>query len=373
MLEIGVSSLDITETERRLAVSRYTGLGRAFGEHWEDTRGDDVVMPQGSFLLGTVVRNVLRNDDIDIDLVAIRDVDKTSTTQSALKQDAGQAVRRYAQTPSSGHPRRTECSRCWTLTWPAMHLDVLPAVPDRSRPGAGILITDSEVQRWLPSDPRGFSHWFRSRMQDQLHEQRRILAKRLEVDAVPDWRVKTTLQQSVQALKRHRDIFFKDRPDRRPTSIIITTLAALSYDGGNDLYEVLRSVTARMSEHLVYRDGWVLPNPARPEENFADGWAHDQRRADDFFRWLESAQVEFDGFGKSSGLEHGLPLLEASFGDKFARAAADGLGLQVHRAGQTGALRSADAGLMISSTGSAGASTTGRSVKPHGFAGGSPL
>src|SRR4051812_49326800 len=91
LLDHGLRDLDISAAEHTLAVMRYTDLGGCFDDHWSTTRGDNLVMPQGSFLLGTVVRNIDRDEGIDIDLVAIRDVSKFSTTQTELKEDAGVA------------------------------------------------------------------------------------------------------------------------------------------------------------------------------------------------------------------------------------------------------------------------------------------
>lgn len=370
LLTHGLRDLDITEAERDRAIARYTDLGGSFDDHWSSTRGQNVVSPQGSFLLGTVVRNVHRHEgiDIDIDLVAMRDIAKSSTTQEALKADAGVAVSNYQRSAGSGAPALSECSRCFTLTWAGMHLDVLPAIPNADRPGSGILITDKDVVNWLPSDPNGYATWFRGRMLEQLDTERVILAKEMQLDEVPEWRVKTSLQRAVQALKRHRDVFFTGRDDRT-ASIVITTLAAHAYQGGSDVYEVSRYLTFQMGNFLKKVDGrWTLPNPAQPGEDFTDSWTANPGRADGFFEWLESAQQTFDQLGKKSGLDASVPLLGEVFGDRFAKAAGRGLGAAMHGARQNGSLRSANGGLLIAGA-SAAAGT--RQVKNHAFAGGS--
>jgi uncharacterized protein YeaO (DUF488 family) len=246
-----------------------------------------------------------------------------------------------------------------------MHLDVLPAVPNREVGGSNILITDREVRRWLDSNPAGYAEWFRSRMRDELFAERAVQAKRLDVEDVPEWQVKTTLQQAVQALKRHRDIYFADRLDDRPPSIIITTLAALAYAGAGELYDVLRNVTASMGDHLSVVDGkWVLANPAQADENFADSWATHPSRANDFFEWLTHAEATFDEFGRRSGLHHAVPLLEKAFGDRFVKAAARGMGTTAYETSRSGKLYVASGGALAASV------TSGRKVRSHGFAGG---
>jgi len=369
LLRDGLQSLDITAAEHDQVVARYSALGQVFDDHWSGTRGDNVISPQGSFLLGTVVRNIHRDDDIDIDMVALRDVEKTTLTQSDLKLDAGIPVRKFADTGGYGNPTVSECHRCWTLQWPGMHLDLLPAIPDRDSGRDGILITDKDVRRWLPSNPAGYATWFRRRMHDQfVTERARVaLAKRLQIDDVPDRDVKTTLQQAVQALKRHRDIYFSDHLDDRPASIIITTLAARAYVGGDDAYEVLRDVTRKMEGFVERKDGhWVVANPVQGEENFADSWVQHPERAGWFFDWLERAETDFSRFGMKSGLDNTVSLFEDAFGERFAEAASLGLANTMTHA-RTGGSLVVGAGAMLTVDNAA----TTKSVKDHGFAGGS--
>lgn len=366
----GLRALDITDDERAVVVSRYESLGATFDDHWSiTTRGDNVIRPQGSFLLGTVVRNIHRDDDIDIDAVALRDIDKASLSQLELKTDAGVAVQRHAQSSRSGQPMVSECHRCWTLQWPGMHLDLLPAVPNREPTESGIWITDRDVRRWLRSDPSGYAAWFHSRIEEQAASERfRIaMSKRLEIEEVPDWQVKTSLQRAVQALKRHRDVFFAGHLDDRPASVIITTLAARAYEGGDDLYEVLRHVTGRMGAFVRRVDGqWLVANPVLVEENFADGWADHPERAAWFFKWVERAAADFNGFGRKTGLDHIIPLFKDAFGERFANATTLGLGNSLFTARTTGSLSVGSGGVLATTK----VASTIRSVKGHGFAGG---
>lgn len=365
LLGDGIRSLDITEAEHVRAVGYYNGLGDVLEDHWQSTRGENVITSQGSFTLGTVVRNIHRNDDIDLDAVAIRDIEKASISQAALKADAGVAVGTYARSQAGLYPTISECHRCWTLTWPGMHLDLLPAIPNLEAPG--ILITDKDVVQWQESNPVGYAEWFRLRMLPEFLEAREAKA-RFQIDEVPDWQVKTTLQQSVQALKRHRDIFFTGRLDDRPASVIVTTLAALAYTGGGDLYEVLRSITRTMGDHVL-RDSngnWVVANPVQPKENFADSWEHHPERAQWFFRWLDAAINDFNGFGARTGLNHTLPLLSKSFGERFSIAAGAGYGTRLHTTSNGRGHTLAATGTLVASH----ATETTRKARRHGFEGG---
>lgn len=337
LLSSGLRSLDITSAEREIVVARYKALGRTLDRHWGTARGDNVVSPQGSFLLGTVTRKVHREDDIDIDCVVLKDVSKASVSQSELKKDVGAGVAKNAQSYSADRPEVSESDRCWTLSWSGMHLDVLPAIPDEVAGGSGLLITDQNLRTWLPSNPSGYAEWFRGRMSEELLAERSVLAKELQVDDVPHWKVKTTLQQSVQALKRHRDIYFRDNLDQRPSSIIITTLAAHAYPGHGTLYDVLRSITAAMPDHLSW-DGsqWSLPNPVQSQENFADYWQNDPSRAARFFEWAEVAERDFNGMALKKGLNNAVARMQEAFGPRVAVAASAAIAEQVVEARRGG-------------------------------------
>jgi hypothetical protein len=237
---------------------------------------------------------------------------------------------------------------------------VLPALPDEQVGGTGISITDTTIRRWLPSNPIGFAGWFRDVMRE---ERLALIEKRMAIAAVPEWSIKTTLQRTVQALKRHRDIYFTGHLEDRPASVIITTLAARAYIGGGSLYDVLRAVTAAMPGLVEEQNGiYVVSNPVEPEENFADRWRDHPRRADQFFGWAEHATADFAGLGQSQGIDTVLEKMAQAFGDRPAehaqRAAGSGL-FESRRSGQLA---------MTTGTGTLAAAGT-RPVRDHSFYG----
>jgi hypothetical protein len=96
-------------------------------------------------------------------------------------------------------------------------------------------------------------------------------------------------------LKRHRDIMFVKRPDERPISIILTTLAAHAYNGERKISDALFAILNRMDQFIKRgHDGtYLIPNPTDPAENFADKWAKHPERATAFFEWLAKARDDF--------------------------------------------------------------------------------
>jgi hypothetical protein len=369
MLGTGISQLDITASERQLAVARYTAVSRSLAEHWDTDPHDGVVYPQGSMRLGTITRNYHRNDEIDIDLVARRDQPKQSISQADLKTDTGLGLEKFVLGEPEGAPSLDEGKRCWTLHYPGFHLDVLPALPNLDGSSKdGIIITDTELVRWQFSNPTAFANWFHKVMAEELADKLKVVAKRMDIAQVPDWQVKTTLQQTVQALKRHRDIYFTEALDLRPASIIITTLAAHAYRGGGDLYEVLDDITDRMPG-LVRHDGqrYIIANPVEPKENFADRWHGKPERAEAFFRWIDQAKNDFNGLAcLGGGLDTVISKIASAFGDRPAQEAGRSLSRGIVGSRHQGQLRY---GAGTGTLAAAAAAGTRRVTRDHDFHG----
>jgi hypothetical protein len=369
LLGIGISQLDITAGEREVAVARYMAVARSLGEYWDSDPSDGLVYPQGSMRLGTITRNYHRGDEIDIDLVARRDQSKESTTQADLKADTGIALEKFVLGGPEGSPTLDEGKRCWTLHYAGFHLDVLPALPNpEAISDTAIIITDTELFRWQFSNPIAYASWFHDVMAKEFEDKLKILAKRMDIEQVPRWQVKTTLQQTVQALKRHRDIYFTGILDLRPASIIITTLAAHAYRAGGDLYEVLDDITDRMPA-FVSNEGhrYVIANPVEPEENFADRWHGNPQKAAAFFQWIEQARADFDSLARTgSGVDTVISKLASVFGDRPAKEASRSFARGVVDSRRQGQL-----GYSVGTGALAAASTAGtrRITRDHDFHG----
>jgi hypothetical protein len=369
LLGHGLSQLDITVDDYLLIERTYTDVAYTLADYWEADAYDGLLYAQGSVPLGTVTRKYHRNDEIDIDLVVLRDLRKDQITQAELKADVGEGLEKYLSDGPDEDPELVEGKRCWTLQYERYHLDALPALPDSaSRIGTGIILTDKSLVRWQHSDPKAYRDWFYGRMTEELAERRDVLAKRMEVESVPYPMIKTTLQQTVQALKRHRDIYFSDHLDDRPASIIITTLAALAYRGGGDLYEVLDDITDRMP-YLVQRENelYVISNPVQAKENFADRWNSHPGRARMFFDWIERARRDFQAVAAGGGLNTVIKRLGEVLGPRVAQAAGAQAGAAIFDARRGGQLRYAVGTGALTTTGAT--ATTRRVTRDHDFHG----
>lgn len=341
-------SLEIPPSRYEEAEKRYKSVGEWLRrDNSTLNKADPKVYIQGSFALGTVIQPVSDDEDYDIDLVCELSYTKTELTQEKLKACLGQEIRAYANAHRMAPPESAR--RCWTLGYAEgaqFHLDALPAIPDGhdrrvlleklgvdpAWVGVAIAITDdqhSDYKRlsksWPHSNPKGYAQWFRSRMRVIYDERRMRVALRealASVEDVPDYKIKTPLQAVVQILKRHRDMMFVHDPDNRPISIIVTTLAARSYQQEADIAAALKNILSNMGSHIEYRNGvaWI-PNPTDPMENFADKWREHPERARAFYRWLEQAGADFKAAEQVADRDGIASALEPRLGRRLVESA----------------------------------------------------
>ena len=100
-------------------------------------------------------------------------------------------------------------------------------------------------------------------------------------------------------MKRHRDIWFdKNHADydekAKPSSIIITTLAAHAYYNEGDLQQTLLKILTQMPYYIEYDNNGValIRNPVNPLENFADKWQEHPVQRTIFTDWLKQVQLD---------------------------------------------------------------------------------
>jgi hypothetical protein len=306
------------------------------------------VYTQGSFRLGTPTRPINGDEHYDLDIVCEFSIAKLSRTQKALLDDLGYELSLYAKAKGMDKPDRWQ--RCWTLNYAdsaQFHMDVLPCLPDaqdqRSMRKAASLpmefveksvaITDSKhvnYERisvdWPVSNPNGYAEWFYLRMK-LIFEKRRqammIKDAKADVSEIPEFRVKTPLQSAIQILKRHRDFMFSADETGRPSSIVITTLAAHAYEQQTSIVDALFAILSGMSFYIQERGGrhWI-PNPSNPRENFADAWNDDPKLREGFDRWLETAQTDFRLAAEQDSVEEIVETLAPRLGRPLVKDAA---------------------------------------------------
>ncbi len=320
VVEKTVDLLDIPRSYYDRAVQRYESIGAWL--HRPESKVavfNPAVYSQGSFRLGTVIRPILPRDEYDLDIICeVQARSKADITQKELKDLVGEELRLYAK---AHHIKPVkECPRCWRFNYAdqvSFHIDTVPSVPEDEmvilnliRVGVGTDLAQSAIaitcqsheqytvicSDWPSGNPSGYALWFERRFTERALSKRKLLLREglyASVEAVPLYALKTPLQRAVQFLKRHRDVMFREAVDLKPVSIIITTLAALSYEGEDELYETLRGVLDRIPQH-IQRSSPRIGNPVNPAEDFADRWKDKPELKEHFWLWYEAAIRDFD-------------------------------------------------------------------------------
>jgi len=342
ILKEAARKLDISPSDFKRAQDRFNAV-RSWLENGSYNSGEEPdIYLQGSFRLGTVVRPYRGDKDGDFDIDQVCEIRKpiSPNNPATLKNDIGDRLKENAD-----YLRilDDEGKRCWTLKYasdgnrPGFHLDVLPALHSNLDQQHQIDITDknSANYTWSKSNPRGYYYWFKSRNPISSEEQEvaraNIYQENEDIyqhpDDVPKRLVRSNLQRALQLMKRHRDVKFA-MMDRKPISIIITTIAAHVFER-SDIVEILYDFTSyvltRFEDFIRYghldndgvlfhEDGnWVIPNPTNAEENFAEKWNTDREFPMEFFSWVSQLHRDLHAF-VSSGVLDDFNLRSASAG-----------------------------------------------------------
>lgn len=300
--------INISDVLFKAADEEYTALGQWINKETEnnDTKYNVLIYPQGSFALGTVIKPISDEDDYDLDLVCLVENDM-SLDAKQLKFDVVKPwLTGYKKTKNDIEEKK----RCWHLEYedvPNFHMDVIPAIPQLPfKPDSTMIcITDKDkyrfpVYKYQGSNPKGYVQWFFKccRQKKVGNTNLEVMSEMARQEDLKQNKNKTQLQKAVQILKRHRDVMFKDDPDNKPISIIITTLAGQIYNGETTIIDTLLGFVERVSVYLDSsrkEDGsYSILNPICASENFADKWKEHPERQKAFFSWIEKLQCDFD-------------------------------------------------------------------------------
>jgi hypothetical protein len=355
LVNIGMA-LDITEAQYNTVIERYTAVGNHLCK--DDSplkRFSPEIKPQGSFLFGTMIRPIIEDDELDVDLVCRLKGKLYNWTQYDVKKAVGDQLKDNAD-----YKRMLdeEGNRCWTLVYheaSKFHMDVLPAVIEENQllllekslrnmttaevEQLAINITDkrrhdyrSEIisGKWLKSNPWGYAAWLKDRANLDLYKS---LSIKEAVEQLPTYRTdKEILLRVIQILKRHRDIMFGG-DECKPISIIITTLAAKAYNKETDLVIAINNIMANMELYISPKFSkehnknvkWIS-NPVNECENFADRWILETEREQRFYDWLDKAKSDF-AYLKTCDTTQAYRFLKEILGTRAVNEAISEMGL----------------------------------------------
>jgi hypothetical protein len=376
ILELLCQTLELTEAQFELAKQRYEGVGAWLADAYDPRLRTLSIYLQGSTALRTTVKPIGRNEH-DVDLVS-HIAGGGATPPTILKKLIGDRLW------ENGHyrPLLEEMPRCWRLNYAnEFHMDIAPTVPNPACAQGGELVPDKALRHWTPTNPKGYK---------RLFNERAALRARMRLAKGPVFRgdaqadiepypaaggLKGILRRSVQIGKRHRDVYFERLdPALAPISVIITTLAARSYeycvhnfiyDSELDLLcDIVRHMPDTIETQVIdRRRHWFIWNETTIGENFAEKWTCNPLRAEAFFVWHQQALRDLEQLVATQGLDQLTKSLRSSFGPAPVAKAMDSLTGAVSAARTNGQLGIVPRGLTI------GITPTATRVRPNRFYG----
>jgi SMODS domain-containing protein len=343
------AELQISPTRYQQAADRYEAVCQ-----WLEADASSVgafhpsIYPQGSMRIGTTVHPLERSEH-DLDFVCEFLLHPRSFDPPSRLLNLIEARLREHKVYASILEVKNRCIRLNYAN--EFHLDILPACTDASSGKDCIVVPDRKLSCWKPSNPKGYADWFEQRCELAIKvlmaERSRVLAK---AEPIPDQeatREKATLKRAVQLIKRWRDVRYAKNLDLAPISMVLTTLAAQTYEGQ---YSVSNAISAILDRIIALvetsKPRIVVLNPANLREDLSERW-HDPAKYGAFVSGIREFQVGWTKAMMIRGIPNVASALEKIFGEPVTvavRKQADA----IQAARQTANLRAMPSGIISS-------------------------
>jgi hypothetical protein len=307
---------------------------------------------QGGFAIGATVARHATDDEFDIDVMAqlaVRaDADPELVLAVLNEAICGEPGSRY-------HDKADRKTRCSTVYYSGMHLDVTPAVRLFGREDKTSVIFHSKQQdKQRPfANPHGFALWFIGMTPPdeafaQFFEKRSLdydrvrLSLMAKADAAPVPAQMPAYRKSraviaLQLIKRWRNLAYDRRHKslRRPPSVLIAYYVAQNANCTSTLIGELTHQVERMIERLeeaAHRGGTVYAqNPRCAEDELTDRWPCDVAEQRVFIDELRAFAVQLQRLDKGLPLPEMQRVLQDLFGERAAGDAVRAYTGQINR------------------------------------------
>jgi hypothetical protein len=340
--------IQLSPTDHETAVAHYQAINEWIDREDSPLHGRvQLCYPQGGFMIGATTARHASDADFDIDVMAqinwpthIDPELALSTLHSAIRSEPGSRYHNKAE-------RKTRCS---TVHYDGMHLDVTPAVRVIAQPEKTSYIfhskpTDLSVRKeTLFANPHGFGQWFIDQTPADeafgLYFEKASLTYdhmrmgRMMADAdiqpvpaqMPAYR-KSKAVICLQLIKRWRNIAYDRRHAklRLPPSVLLAFYVATNANRTRSLIDELIHQVECMIHVLetAERSGRTVRefNPTCHEDELTDRWPCDVAEQRVFTEELRAFAYQLHQLEKGLPLPQMQRVLEGLFGERPARDA----------------------------------------------------
>jgi hypothetical protein len=301
---------------------------------------------QGGFAIGATVARHATDDEFDIDVMAQLSC-RTDVDPELVLSTLDEAIR--AERGSRYHDKADRKTRCSTVYYDGMHLDVTPTVRVIGTNEKTGLIFHSkpedprEPKLALYANPHGFAQWFiqqtppdqnfgtffEKRSLDYDRGRMTLLEKRADAVPVPDHCPayhKSRAVIALQLIKRWRNLAYdkRHRNRRLPPSVLLAYYVATNANRTNSLSDELSHQVNGMIAVLQSAQSRgrtvVEVNPTCPEDVLTDRWPADLTDQRVFIEELKTFAAKLERLRGEISLSETQKILEDLFGEKPAQS-----------------------------------------------------
>lgn len=370
------AKIQLSPTNYGIAVDHYEAVDRFLAREGSPIQHIyDGLYAQGSMAIGATIAAKLKNDEFDIDVIVKLNIDR-ATPPGAVLNALFEAVN--GEPGSIYHGKVTRNSRCVTIEYESMHLDITPAVrmTELAERTSTIFHAHEDEppvnHRHIVANPWGFADWFK----ENTPEVRRIVEAvlRKSTEPVPDQEhvlEKSPSLIALQLLKRWRNKNYDNRNGRSPPSVVLAYFIATNSGQASDLFAELRVQsnalydvfdTAQRNRELI-----AVHNPMCPTDVLTDRWPADLATQAVFVDDLVRLSAALDRVEAAPTPETCAAVFAELFGEKVTQKVMEDFAASFEKSASSGGLFSAGGarGIALGASGlTSAASTSAARAKP---------
>lgn len=316
--------IQLNKSEYAKAVDRYYRIAAILTDEHSSIFGlSPVIYPQGSFRTRSTISAHDRDEEFDIDLISELQTRHDADPDQVLGLLYDALLGRAGELRSESIEKKR---RCVTVNYAGMHIDITPAVLiDATNPRVvSIFDTHPERPDHAVANPEGFAQWFDVKvLPATILNERTVQANTHPVPDQEPLEDKPLRLQSLQLLKRYRDLTSDARRyDRCPSVLLakVVALAPATATGGllGDLSAAASFVRESLDVDAPYEE-----NPRCGRDILTDRWPNGTNAHREFARDLAALLSALQRLLEGGPLEDKQRLLEQLFGERATRRAFD--------------------------------------------------
>lgn len=171
-------------------------------------------------------------------------------------------------------------------------MDILPALSFDQNNKYRLAVRDRKEHKWTVSNPEGFAEWFKKKatfiiMQEDFSR----ALDTFEFTKSND----NPLKSAIKILKMYRNQYYiGEKEELKLPSIIITTLAAHSYNNGTSISTILKDFIAYCKKGRKYGSIYHFCNPIEENEIYSERWEDNPEIYHAFTGFLDNLEKQLN-------------------------------------------------------------------------------